>query len=348
MAEGADSGSATTAKRRQPAGRKSRQNQPKKTSTSRVRLEKVLGISAVSSSGLTSDPNSGLIAYPAGCVVVLLHPKKDKQSHIVNTSGKPFTALAFSPDGKHLVTGESGHMPCVRVWEVGGAAAAAVQSHKYGVSCVAFSPSGCYIVSVGYQHDMTVSVWDWRRGSIIASNKVSSRVVSVSFSQDSSYFVTAGNRHVKFWYLDASKDRRVNSTVPLIGRSGLLDDHKNSVFLGVACGRGPAAASTYAITSAGLLCRFNRRRHLEAWVSLKTSSASCLAVSEDFLFCGCSDGVIRVFSPSDLQYLSTLPRPHRLGTDAAQSGSPSPGGELYPDTLALTFDPADRDRKSVV
>ena len=48
-----------------------------------------------------------------------------------------------------------------------------------------------------------------QKGSIIASNKVSSRVLGVSFSQDSSYFVTAGNRHVKFWYLDASREQRV-------------------------------------------------------------------------------------------------------------------------------------------
>lgn len=57
---------------------------------------------------------------------------------------------------------QSGHMPCVRVWEVNGAQVAEVQSHKYGVSCVAFSTNSSYIVSVGYQHDMTVSVWDWR------------------------------------------------------------------------------------------------------------------------------------------------------------------------------------------
>nr|XP_046246031.1 WD repeat-containing protein 62 isoform X3 [Scatophagus argus] len=345
MAEGADCGAVNTAKRRQAAGRKSRPSQLKKSSSSRVSLEKVLGISTASGSGLTSDPNTGLIAYPAGCVIVLLHPKKNKQRHIINSSRKPFSALAFSHDGKHLVTGESGHMPCVRVWEVDGGQVAEVQSHKYGVSCVAFSTNGCYIVSVGYQHDMTVSVWDWRKGSVIASNKVSSRVFAVSFAQDSSYFVTAGNRHVKFWYLDASKERRVNSTVPLIGRSGLLGDHKNSVFSGVACGRGLMACSTYCITGSGLLCLFNSSRQLEAWVNLKTSSASCLVVSEDFVFCGCADGVIRVFSPSNLQYVTTLQRPHRLGVDLRQSAQPgsllpgSPGAQ-YPDTLALTFDPA--------
>ncbi|XP_035857493.1 WD repeat-containing protein 62 isoform X2 [Sander lucioperca] len=348
MAEGADSGSVNTAKRKQPAGRKSRQSR-NKASSSRVTLEKVLGISTANSSGLTSDPKSGLIAYPAGCVIVLLHPKNNKQTHIINTSRKPFSALAFSHDGKHLVTGESGHMPCVRVWEVdgGGGQVAEVQCHKYGVSCVAFSTNSCYIVSVGYQHDMTVSVWDWRKGLIIASNKVSSRVLAVSFSQDNSYFVTAGNRHVKFWFLDASKERRVNSTVPLIGRSGLLGDHKNSVFSGVACGRGLMASKTFCITSSGLLCLFNSNRHLEAWVHLKTSSASCLAVSKDFLFCGCADGAVRVFSPSNLQYISTLQRPHCLGVDLAQSTQhggllPASPGAQYPDTLAVTFDPAAR------
>ncbi|KAF1393458.1 hypothetical protein PFLUV_G00015940 [Perca fluviatilis] len=348
MAEGADSGSVNTAKRKQPAGRRSRQSRSK-TSSSRVTLEKVLGISTANSSGLTSDPKSGLIAYPAGCVIVLLHPKNNKQTHIINTSRKPFSALAFSHDGKHLVTGESGHMPCVRVWEVdgGGSQVAEVQCHKYGVSCVAFSTNSCYIVSVGYQHDMTVSVWDWRKGLIIASNKVSSRVLAVSFSQDNSYFVTAGNRHVKFWFLDASKERRVNSTVPLIGRSGLLGDHKNSVFSGVACGRGLTASKTFCITSSGLLCLFNSNRHLEAWVHLKTASASCLAVSKDFLFCGCADGAVRVFSPSNLQYISTLQRPHRLGVDLAQSTQhgdllPASPGAQYPDTLAVTFDPSSR------
>ncbi|KAM9853106.1 WD repeat-containing protein 62 [Aulostomus maculatus] len=341
MAEGADGGTLNPANKKPAARRKSRQNR-QKVSGSRVSLEKVLGISALSSSGLTSDPNTGLIAYPAGCVIVLLHPLKNRETHIINSSRKPFSALAFSHDGKHLVTGESGHMPCVRVWEVGGGQVAEVQSHKYGVSCVAFSPNSCYIVSVGYQHDMTVSVWDWRKGSVIASNKVSSRVASVSFSQDNSYFVTAGNRHVKFWYLDASKERRVNSTVPLIGRSGLLGDHKNCVFSGVACGRGLMASSTYCITSSALLCLFNSRRHLEAWVDLKTTSASCLAVSEDLVFCGCADGVVRVFGPSNLQYIATLQRPHRLGVDLTRSPQPSTPGAQYPDTLALTFDPTAR------
>ncbi|KAJ8368713.1 hypothetical protein SKAU_G00087410 [Synaphobranchus kaupii] len=352
--------------------KKVRQSHPRRNIHNRVVLEKVLGITTSSSSGLTCDPNTGLVAYPAGCVVVILHPKKVKQGHILNASRKPFSALAFAQDGKYLVTGESGHMPCVRVWDVAERSQVAeVQCHKYGVACVAFSTNGTYIVSVGYQHDMTVSVWEWRqefvvalggprsfggacsafgdlvilaRGTVIASNKVSSRVLSVSFSEDNSYFVTAGHRHVKFWYLDASKERRVNSTVPLIGRSGLLGEQRNSMFCGLACGWGDMAGSTYCITSSGLLCQFNSRRMLEAWVDLKTTSARCLAVSKDYVFCGCAGGTIRVFSPQNLHYITTLHRPHRLGVDITQGVQPgqlfstSPEAE-YPDTVALTFDP---------
>ncbi|XP_043115245.1 WD repeat-containing protein 62 isoform X2 [Puntigrus tetrazona] len=314
----------------------------------RVVLEKVLGITASSSSALTCDPNAGLVAYPAGCVIVILSPKKNKQTHIFNTSRKTFSTLAFSQNGKYLVTGESGHMPCVRVWDVAERTQVAeVQCHKYGVACVSFSPNGSYIVSVGYQHDRTVSVWEWKKGTVIASNKVSSRVLAVSFSEDNSYFVTAGNRHVKFWYLDASKERRVNSTVPLIGRSGLLGEHQNSQFCGLACGRGSMASSTYCITHTGLLCQFNSNRQLDSWVDLKTTSAQCLSVSETFVFCGCADGTVRVFSPKDLRYITTLHRPHCLGVDVSQGTQPghlfgaNPEAQ-YPDTLALTFDPVTR------
>ncbi|KAK1786048.1 hypothetical protein P4O66_017784 [Electrophorus voltai] len=324
--------------------RQSRQSN-KKDIHSRVVLEKVFGITTSSSSGLACDPNTEFVAYPAGCVVVLLNPKKNKQSHIFNTSRKTFSALAFSQNGKYLVTGESGHKPCVRVWDVAERTQVAeVQCHKYGVACVAFSNNSSYIVSVGYQHDRTVSVWDWKRGTVIASNKVSSRVLAVSFSEDSSYFVTAGNRHVKFWYLDASKERRVNSTVPLIGRSGLLGEHQNSEFCDLACGCGTMASSTYCITHAGLLCQFNSNRQLDLWVDLKTCSARCLSVSDAFVFCGCADGTVRVFSPQNLHYITTLHRPHCLGVDVSQGiqaehlTQAHPEAQ-YPDTLALTYDP---------
>ncbi|XP_074547838.1 mitogen-activated protein kinase-binding protein 1 isoform X2 [Halichoeres trimaculatus] len=312
----------------------------------KVKLEKVLGISAPGNRALACDPQTGLLAYPAGCVVVLLNPRKNKQHHIFNSSRKTITTLAFSPDGKYVVTGESGHMPAVRVWDVSEhVQVAELQEHKYGVACVSFSPNGKFIVSVGFQHDMMVNVWNWKKNILLAANKVSSKVTAVSFSDDSSYFVTAGNRHVKFWYLDHSKASKVNATVPLMGRSGLLGELRNNFFSDVACGRGRQVSSTFCITSSGLLCEFNDRRLLDKWVELRVCQATCLSVTEELIFCGCSDGIIRAFSPVNLHFLCTLPRPHTLGADIARMLDASQlfscrQEARYPDTVALTFDPS--------
>ncbi|KAM3918258.1 mitogen-activated protein kinase-binding protein 1 isoform 2-T3 [Leptodactylus fuscus] len=315
---------------------------------SKVTLEKVLGITVSAGRSLSCDPKTGLVAYPAGCVVVLLNPRKNKQHHILNSSRKTITALAFSPDGKFLVTGESGHMPAVRVWDVAERTQVAeLQEHKYGVACVAFSPSSKYIVSVGYQHDMIVNVWSWKKNVVVAANKVSSKVTAVSFSEDSSYFVTAGNRHVKFWYLDEAKSSKVNSTIPLLGRSGLLGELRNNFFTDVACGKGKKASSTFCITSSGLLCEFNDRRLLDKWVELRTTMASCIIVNQDYIFCGCADGTVRIFNPNNLHFLSTMPKPHRLGVDIATVTEASrlfsnAADAKFPDTVGMTFDSANQ------
>ncbi|NXN18867.1 MABP1 protein, partial [Indicator maculatus] len=326
---------------------------------SKVTLEKVLGITVSGGRGLACDPRTGLVAYPAGCVVVLFNPRKNKQHHILNSSRKTITALAFSPDGKYLVTGESGHMPAVRVWDVAERTQVAeLQEHKYGVACVAFSPSSKYIVSVGYQHDMIVNVWSWKKNIVVAANKVSSKVTAVSFSEDCSYFVTAGNRHIKFWYLDDSKTSKVNATVPLLGRSGLLGELRNNFFADVACGKGKKADSTFCITSSGLLCEFNEKRLLDKWVELRvsftsscpamfTTVANCISVNHDYIFCGCADGTVRIFNPLNLHFVTTLPKPHFLGTDIASVTEASRlfsgvADAKYPDTIALTFDPTNQ------
>ncbi|XP_053344431.1 mitogen-activated protein kinase-binding protein 1-like [Clarias gariepinus] len=317
----------------------------KENPTNKLTLERVLGITTTGSSGLTCDPCSGIVAYPAGCVVVLLNPTKNRQQHIINTSRKTITALAFSSDGKYLVTGECGHLPAVRVWDVAdGSQVAVLQEHKYGVSCVAFSPNSKYIVSIGYQHDMSVNVWAWKKNILVAANKVSSKVTAVSFSEDSSYFVTAGNRHVRYWYLDPCNSNKLTAPVPLLGRSGLLGELQNNNFCDVACGRGEKSESIFCITSSGLLCEFNDKRMLDKWVDLRTSTASALSVTEELIFCACADGTVRVFNPSDLRFICTLPRPHHLGTDvsavtqASHLFSNKPDAR-YPDSVAVTYDP---------
>ncbi|KAL4239162.1 mitogen-activated protein kinase binding protein 1 [Mactra antiquata] len=238
----------------------------------------------------------------------------------------------------------SGHQPAVRVWDVvEKTQVAEFLGHKFGISCVAFSPNLKYIVSIGTQYDMQVNVWNWRTGSKVASNKVSSKVTSVSFSSDGSYFVTAGMRHVKFWYLDNSKSK-INATVPLNGRNGILGDHRNNFFCDVVAGTGLDGKSTFCITQSGFLCQFNEKRQMDKYVDLRTTCANSISVAGKYIFVGGAKGIIRVFDSTSLCYITTLPRPHHLGVDIAAAINPSQINSAkdvdlkYPDTIAVRYD----------
>ncbi|KAF9407304.1 hypothetical protein HW555_012620 [Spodoptera exigua] len=380
-----------------------------------IKLESVLGLTVGSNAALDCDPNTELVAYPAGrgddsvtvrlsnliknsvhrlkwrgqeatynasamtptgqlyyfrfrvtfrfecrsrfdwpyatlsCTVVLYNVRKNRQTHVLNACRKSVTCVAFSPDGRYLATGECGHAPAVRVWDLQDpTASGAVQiaefiGHTHGVSCVAFSTSSKYLVSIGSQHDMIVNVWDWRANLKLASNKVSSRVKAVSFSENGNYFVTVGFRHVKFWYLEYSRNAKFKEPVPLMGRSAILGEQKDNEFCDVVCGRGASGDSTYCITRGGLLCEFNSRRLLDKWVELRTTSANCMAIGSNYIFVGCAEGIVRCFAPDTLQYITTLPRTHYLGVDVALGTNIShmfsqPPHARYPDAVALTYD----------
>ncbi|KRT85576.1 WD40 domain-containing protein, partial [Oryctes borbonicus] len=324
--------------------------------TYKIKLEKVLGVTVSTNSALDCGPNSEIVAYPAGCTVVLFNTQTGQQNHIINTSRKSITSLAFSSCGRYLVTGECGHQPAVRVWDLQSdpqssghpglypqvQQVAEFLSHKYGICCVAFSPTNKYVVSVGTQHDMIVNVWDWKNNIKVASNKVSTKVKSLAFSENGSYFVTVGNRHVKFWFLEYGK-AKYKEAVPLMGRSAILGEQRNNYFCDVACGKADSGDSTYAITRSGLLCEFNNRRLLDKWVELRTTSANCIAVGKNFIFVGCADGIVRCFDPLTLKFVTTLPRTHYLGVDVSLGTnithmSTPPNDAKYPDTTAITFD----------
>ena len=97
----------------------------------------------------TSHCKSPSLSLSFRCTVVLYNPRKNRQSHITNSSRKTITCLGFSDDGRHLVTGECGHLPSVRVWDIHDRSCVAeFPGHKYGINCVAFAPNNKYIVSV--------------------------------------------------------------------------------------------------------------------------------------------------------------------------------------------------------
>ena len=84
-------------------------------------------------------------------------------------------------------------------------------------------------------------------------------------------------------------------------------------------------------------------RKIPIFFYFQTQGANCLTVGEDFIFIGCSDGIVRCFSPHTLQFITTLPRTHYLGVDVSKGLTIShmvshPPGVRYPDASAVTYD----------
>ncbi|KAJ7254335.1 WD40-repeat-containing domain protein [Mycena haematopus] len=102
-------------------------------------------------------------------------------------------SVAFSPDGKWIVSGSDDKT--VRVWdsESGEVVAGPFNGHTNCVNSVAFSPNGKYIVSGS--DDNTVCVWDAESGEVVAGplHGHTSWVKSVAFSPDSKHIVSGSN-----------------------------------------------------------------------------------------------------------------------------------------------------------
>ncbi|KAJ6598791.1 WD40-repeat-containing domain protein, partial [Mycena sp. CBHHK59/15] len=107
---------------------------------------------------------------------------------------------AFSPDGKHIVSGSSDQT--VRVWdaESGEALGAPFEGHTHWVTSVAFSPDGKHIVSGS--NDRTIRVWDAESREVLRApfEGHTDSVTSVAFSPNGKHIVSSSrDRTVRVW-----------------------------------------------------------------------------------------------------------------------------------------------------
>ncbi|KAF7342956.1 WD-REPEATS-REGION domain-containing protein [Mycena venus] len=109
-------------------------------------------------------------------------------------------SVAFSPDGKHIVSGAYDNT--VQIWDVesGVALGEPLKGHTNGVTSVGFSPDNKYIVSGSYDH--TVRIWDAETGAALGGplQGHTDRVLCVAFSPDSKRIVSGSHDHtVRTW-----------------------------------------------------------------------------------------------------------------------------------------------------
>jgi WD40 repeat protein len=116
-------------------------------------------------------------------------------------------SVAFSPNGKQIVSGSNDRS--IRVWEVetGDVLFKLIVDHTDRVLSVAFSPDGTRIVSGS--NDLTIRVWDAATGKKVAGPLKGHKkaVSSVAFSPDGNRIVSGSDdRTVRVWDAQTGKE----------------------------------------------------------------------------------------------------------------------------------------------
>lgn len=146
---------------------------------------------------------SGLPVWSAYLEGVNLHrvsfARSDLSHSAFSETFSQVLAVAFSPDGKLLATGDINHE--IQLWRVADGQLLLTFAVQEGwIWSVAFSPDGKLLASSANQ---SVHLWDVQSGELIQTlNGYSDRVFSVAFSPDGQLLATGSeDRWVRIWEL---------------------------------------------------------------------------------------------------------------------------------------------------
>src|SRR5438128_1972801 len=114
-------------------------------------------------SGLAFSPSQSVMSKHlerfSGTAKVAVGQQNDwpRNEHVLQC-GSPVSSVAFSPDGRHIVSGSFDKT--IQVWDAqtGGQVGNPLQGHTDLVHSVALSPDGRHIVSAS--NDITIQFWD--------------------------------------------------------------------------------------------------------------------------------------------------------------------------------------------
>ncbi|OQR89815.1 hypothetical protein ACHHYP_06029 [Achlya hypogyna] len=178
-----------------------------------MELEHAIGFSGIPA-GLHFHPNGAEYVYPAGgCIIIASLTDPHNQVFLRGHDGN-ISALAMSPSGALLASGQYGANSDVLVWEYASRRLLyRLSEHDVGINGVAFSHDERLLCTVGAERDGRIFIWDLATGNIVTTQqKLAANVLAITwggFHRDvkrrdtSSYlFATGGARMLSFWVLN--------------------------------------------------------------------------------------------------------------------------------------------------
>ena len=128
------------------------------------------------------------------------------------------SSVAYSPDGRRIISGSSDKT--IRIWdtETGAAVGKPLEGHSEGVYSVTYSPDGRRIISGS--RDKMIRIWDAETGAAVGTplEGHSEAVLSVAYSPNGRHIISgSGDKTIRIW--DAKSKTGVGSSL----EEGIMD-----------------------------------------------------------------------------------------------------------------------------
>jgi WD40 repeat protein/serine/threonine protein kinase len=167
--------------------------------------------------GVTFSPDGGCLAYGVDGDVILWDLTAGRTLFHLPGHERFATSVAFSPDGRSLVSGSFKGL--VRVWDaLNGRLIRTITAHDDPITCVLFRPDGLRLATASF--DRLVKIWDVTTGQPVRTmTGHTGLVLGLAFSHDGRRLASCGeDKTVKLW--DAGTGQEV---LNLRGHSALCE-----------------------------------------------------------------------------------------------------------------------------
>jgi DNA-binding beta-propeller fold protein YncE len=181
---------------------------PHETSLRQSLVVLLIALLAAHEAPAAEDLQSGLIRWTREnqqVAPISWDAKSGKRIQTLKNGGNVYS-VAFSPDGRYVLTGSSDNTAVI--WDAKSGKRIQTLKHANSVYSVAFSPDGRYVLTGSW--DNTAGIWDAKSGKRIQTLKHANSVYSVAFSPDGLWVLTgSGDNTAVIW--DAKSGKRIQT-----------------------------------------------------------------------------------------------------------------------------------------
>ena len=322
-------------------------------------LYKVFGFGSKNKYSLSFSKENGLISWIAGPYIILYDISKDKQvSFIKNPNNKIISCVSFSESGSLIATGEgncrNGEIRLYTIFydetneEVQINSIFNYKNHKYGIDKILFFKKDSYLLSIGSNEDKSMNILDIINKQNIFNSRYNRPILACDVSDN--FMILCGGGFIKMYnykkYLEIENNEETRDK-NLMNKSSIdLSKLKDKSFISVVIDKfnentnsDPEEKRIFLMTYDCFLVEMKSTSNtLIRWVHLKTIKGISLTIWNNYLGCGCGDGMYRIFT-NELKYIGTLKNPPPLGkinTDV-EVNEGNNKGLVYADIIASLY-----------